>query len=64
MRALRLDVIEICPWALRRGLILRRLDWLGAALAGNIAEPDAGVLHPSEPETGRLTLMEARHGRA
>ena len=25
MRALRLDVIEVCPWALREGLILRRL---------------------------------------
>ena len=64
MRALRRDVIEICPWALREGLILRRLDWLSAASAGNIVEPDAGVLRPPEPETGRLTLMEARHGRA
>ncbi|WP_019815030.1 Ppx/GppA phosphatase family protein [Saccharomonospora saliphila] len=26
MRALALDVLEICPWALREGLILRRLD--------------------------------------
>ena len=31
MRALRLDLIEICPWALREGVILRRLDWLGSA---------------------------------
>lgn len=31
MRALELDVIEICPWALREGVILRRLDWLGSA---------------------------------
>ncbi len=26
MRALSVDTIEICPWALREGLILRRLD--------------------------------------
>lgn len=26
MRALALDTIEICPWALREGLILRKLD--------------------------------------
>jgi exopolyphosphatase/guanosine-5'-triphosphate,3'-diphosphate pyrophosphatase len=26
MRALSLDSIEICPWALREGLILRKLD--------------------------------------
>lgn len=28
MRALDLELIEICPWALREGVILRRLDWL------------------------------------
>jgi len=26
MRALSIDTIEICPWALREGLILRKLD--------------------------------------
>jgi exopolyphosphatase/guanosine-5'-triphosphate,3'-diphosphate pyrophosphatase len=26
MRALSIDTIEICPWALRKGLILRKLD--------------------------------------
>lgn len=26
--ALGLDRVDICPWALREGLILRRLDWL------------------------------------
>lgn len=31
MRALDLDLVEICPWALREGVILRRLDWLGSA---------------------------------
>ncbi len=28
MDALRVDEIELCPWALREGVILRRLDWL------------------------------------
>lgn len=28
MRRLRIDSVEICPWALREGLILRRLDVL------------------------------------
>jgi exopolyphosphatase/guanosine-5'-triphosphate,3'-diphosphate pyrophosphatase len=30
MRALRVSELEICPWALREGVILRRLDTLGA----------------------------------
>lgn len=28
MRALEVTELEVCPWALREGLILRRLDWL------------------------------------
>jgi exopolyphosphatase/guanosine-5'-triphosphate,3'-diphosphate pyrophosphatase len=28
MDALDVDEIELCPWALREGVILRRLDWL------------------------------------
>jgi exopolyphosphatase/guanosine-5'-triphosphate,3'-diphosphate pyrophosphatase len=31
MRALWVSELEICPWALREGVILRRLDTLGAA---------------------------------
>jgi exopolyphosphatase/guanosine-5'-triphosphate,3'-diphosphate pyrophosphatase len=27
MEFLKLDALEICPWALREGIILRRLDW-------------------------------------
>ena len=27
MELLHVDVFEICPWALREGIILRRLDW-------------------------------------
>ncbi|MGN6473988.1 MAG: Ppx/GppA phosphatase family protein [Mycobacteriales bacterium] len=28
MDALGVDLLELCPWALREGVILRRLDWL------------------------------------
>jgi exopolyphosphatase/guanosine-5'-triphosphate,3'-diphosphate pyrophosphatase len=28
MELLDLNVLEICPWALREGIILRRLDWM------------------------------------
>ena len=28
LRALELETVEICPWALREGIILRRLDWV------------------------------------
>jgi exopolyphosphatase/guanosine-5'-triphosphate,3'-diphosphate pyrophosphatase len=28
MRALEVDEMDLCPWALREGVILRRLDWL------------------------------------
>jgi exopolyphosphatase/guanosine-5'-triphosphate,3'-diphosphate pyrophosphatase len=27
MEFLKLETLEICPWALREGIILRRLDW-------------------------------------
>ncbi|MCZ3388111.1 MAG: Ppx/GppA family phosphatase [Actinomycetia bacterium] len=29
MEAVDADTLEICPWALREGVILRRLDWMG-----------------------------------
>jgi exopolyphosphatase/guanosine-5'-triphosphate,3'-diphosphate pyrophosphatase len=32
MRALRLSELEICPWALREGVILRRLDMLSSGV--------------------------------
>ena len=28
MRALEVETVSVCPWALREGVILRRLDWL------------------------------------
>ncbi|MFW0785959.1 Ppx/GppA phosphatase family protein [Gordonia sp. CPCC 206044] len=37
MRALSVDTLEICPWALREGVILRRLDAEPAQIAETIA---------------------------
>jgi exopolyphosphatase/guanosine-5'-triphosphate,3'-diphosphate pyrophosphatase len=31
LEALELESVDICPWALREGVILRRLDWLAGA---------------------------------
>ena len=31
MRAFDLEQVSVCPWALREGVILRRLDWLAGA---------------------------------
>ncbi len=31
LRAFGLTSVDVCPWALREGLILRRLDWLAGA---------------------------------
>ena len=47
MRALELHSLEICPWALREGVILRRLD--------TELDPDglAGRIGDLHPETGR-----------
>jgi exopolyphosphatase/guanosine-5'-triphosphate,3'-diphosphate pyrophosphatase len=28
LEVLGLDEVSVCPWALREGVILRRLDWL------------------------------------
>jgi exopolyphosphatase/guanosine-5'-triphosphate,3'-diphosphate pyrophosphatase len=60
MRALRLDVIEVCPWALREGLILRRLDSLSTASGDNVIEPDAAVVLPPSHDSRRLTVVRQR----
>jgi exopolyphosphatase/guanosine-5'-triphosphate,3'-diphosphate pyrophosphatase len=31
LEAFGLDSVDVCPWALREGVILRRLDWLGGS---------------------------------
>jgi len=28
MDLLDIETLQICPWALREGILLRRLDWL------------------------------------
>ncbi len=54
MRALRVTQLEICPWALREGVILRRLDTLdGTAQADRSAQDSPGGL-------GSLAAYEAR----
>ena len=54
MRALRVPQLEICPWALREGVILRRLDSLDGT-----AQIDRSAQDASE-RLGRLTTYEAR----
>jgi exopolyphosphatase/guanosine-5'-triphosphate,3'-diphosphate pyrophosphatase len=54
MRALRVPQLEICPWALREGVILRRLDTLDGT-----AQIDRSAQDASE-RLGRLTTFEAR----
>jgi exopolyphosphatase / guanosine-5'-triphosphate,3'-diphosphate pyrophosphatase len=54
MRALRVSQLEICPWALREGVILRRLDTLdGTVQTDRSAQDTPSIL-------GRLTSYEAR----
>jgi exopolyphosphatase/guanosine-5'-triphosphate,3'-diphosphate pyrophosphatase len=31
LTAFDVDAVDICPWALREGVVLRRLDWLAEA---------------------------------
>jgi exopolyphosphatase/guanosine-5'-triphosphate,3'-diphosphate pyrophosphatase len=38
MRHLSVAQVQICPWALREGVILRRLDWLDGGAAEFVAE--------------------------
>jgi exopolyphosphatase/guanosine-5'-triphosphate,3'-diphosphate pyrophosphatase len=32
MSLLDVEEVQICPWALREGIILRRLDWMRGEL--------------------------------
>jgi exopolyphosphatase / guanosine-5'-triphosphate,3'-diphosphate pyrophosphatase len=49
MRALRVSELQICPWALREGVILRRLDALGSPAVSPRPWPltDRDSRHPS-----------------
>ena len=52
MTALGLEQVEVCPWALREGIILGRLDQV---------QPSGGMASVGGPlATGRPTLREAR----
>jgi exopolyphosphatase/guanosine-5'-triphosphate,3'-diphosphate pyrophosphatase len=54
MRALDVDEVELCPWALREGVILRRLDWLDGI--DRTAQPR----HRPPRRTGRIAARGAR----
>jgi exopolyphosphatase / guanosine-5'-triphosphate,3'-diphosphate pyrophosphatase len=51
MRALRVPILEICPWALREGVILRHLDTLDMPTHtdGSPIATTLGVGHPLNP---------------
>ena len=57
MRALDVDEMTLCPWALREGVILRRLDWLDW-LDGIDRTAQPGRRPP--PRTGRTAARGAR----
>ncbi len=58
MDALGLDEVEVCPWALREGIILGRLDHVPADGALVAAERTRGTDRPAAP--GRSTSQKAR----
>lgn len=61
MRALSLDELDLCPWALREGVILRRLDQVNGELAGAAGAADVPSVTPTgQPD--RRTGLDGRHG--
>ncbi|MDN5748778.1 MAG: hypothetical protein L0H64_09750, partial [Pseudonocardia sp.] len=59
MRALRIARLEICPWALREGVILRRLDTLEASARPRPVQNDRSA-QDAPGGLGCLTSYEAR----
>ncbi|MGH3671172.1 MAG: hypothetical protein ACRDSH_11125 [Pseudonocardiaceae bacterium] len=57
MRALDIEEMDLCPWALREGVILRRLDWLDG-LDGIDRTAQPGRRPPRR--TGRSVVRGAR----
>jgi exopolyphosphatase/guanosine-5'-triphosphate,3'-diphosphate pyrophosphatase len=53
MRALDLGELEICPWALREGVILRRLDHTDGHTDGTDSAYPAGVTGRTGPHGAR-----------
>lgn len=59
MRALRVDRLEICPWALREGVILRRLDTLDGSAHPPQTQSDRSAQSAADG-LGRLSPFGAR----
>ena len=59
MRALSLDYVDICPWALREGIILRRLD----SEADGTALVETSVGDAGSKDSGRSTGGRSRGTR-
>jgi exopolyphosphatase/guanosine-5'-triphosphate,3'-diphosphate pyrophosphatase len=57
MRALDIDEMDLCPWALREGVILRKLDWLDW-LDG--IDRTAQLTRRPPRRTGRMVARDAR----
>jgi exopolyphosphatase/guanosine-5'-triphosphate,3'-diphosphate pyrophosphatase len=55
MRALGLTQLEICPWALREGVILRRLDWLDGASRNDHSSQGSTATGLVAPQEARYT---------
>lgn len=63
MAALELPELDICPWALREGVILRRLDHTNGddhTATRTTGESDKGESH--SPQANRRTGRKAQHG--
>jgi exopolyphosphatase/guanosine-5'-triphosphate,3'-diphosphate pyrophosphatase len=58
MRALALPDLEVCPWALREGLILRRLD---ATFGANDADGPSGAAGPDLGAASRPLPVRVGH---
>jgi exopolyphosphatase/guanosine-5'-triphosphate,3'-diphosphate pyrophosphatase len=57
MKALDIESVDICPWALREGLILRKLDSEadGSGIVGGADNPASAAtsVHDAGPEVAR-----------
>ena len=64
MDLLDLDELYICPWALREGVILRRLDWMPGTLTSarrprRRTGPRRGTADPRARREGRVVDASA-----
>src|SRR5664280_1642161 len=49
--------VEICPWALREGVILQRLDWLHSACAGSQSGAEQGSRDDGDPGRAPVGML-------